>query len=108
VDRRLGHKRRFNKTEIREMLHSRGLALEKVSEFNKAGTPVWWAYSKRSGTRRIPKPLLKMFDKTVWAWRRLDSLIPWMGLSLIAVARKEAAAVELLKTSSTAGVEALH
>jgi glycosyltransferase involved in cell wall biosynthesis/precorrin-6B methylase 2 len=65
VDRRLGHKRRFNKTEIREMLHSRGLALEKVSDFNKAGTPVWWAYSKRSGTRRIPKPLLKMFDKTV-------------------------------------------
>jgi hypothetical protein len=31
-----------------------------------------------------------------------------MGLSLIAVARKEAAAVELLETSSTAEVEALY
>jgi hypothetical protein len=32
-----------------------------------------------------------MFDKTVSVWRRLDSLIPWMGLSLIVVARKETA-----------------
>ena len=38
--------------------------------------------------------MLKIFDKTVWFWRRLDRLIPWPGLSLIVVGRKgrEAAA----------------
>jgi len=37
---------------------------------------------------------LKLFDKTVWFWSRLDKLIPWPGLSLIAVARKKAAGSE--------------
>jgi hypothetical protein len=32
--------------------------------------------------------VLKIFDKTVWLWRRLDWMMPWPGLSLIAVARK--------------------
>ena len=35
---------------------------------------------------------LKLFDKTVWFWRRVDGLIPWRGLSLIVVARKNGAA----------------
>jgi SAM-dependent methyltransferase len=39
ADRRLGHTQRFSKAEIREMLHSQGLAVEKISDFNKAGTP---------------------------------------------------------------------
>jgi SAM-dependent methyltransferase len=98
ADRRLGHKQRFSKAEIREMLHSQGLAVEKISDFNKAGTPPWWAYSKRRGARRISKPVLKIFDKTVWAWRRLDSFMPWTGLSLIVVARKGAAAGDRLIT----------
>jgi len=31
--------------------------------------------------------VLKIFDKTVWLWSRIDGLFPWPGLSLIAVAR---------------------
>jgi glycosyltransferase involved in cell wall biosynthesis/precorrin-6B methylase 2 len=94
VDRRLGHKRRFSKTEIRRLLDLKGLTVEQIYDFNKAGTPPWWAYSKRSGSRSIRKPLLKLFDKTVWIWRRLDFLMPWTGLSLMVVARKGAALVE--------------
>jgi hypothetical protein len=33
--------------------------------------------------------LLKLWDKTVWFWRRVDILLPWNGLSLIAVARRK-------------------
>jgi hypothetical protein len=40
------------------------------------------------GSRNINKLVLKVFDKTVWIWRRLDWLMPWPGLSLIIVARK--------------------
>jgi hypothetical protein len=32
---------------------------------------------------------LKIFDKTVWIWRRIDRLLPWRGLSLIVVASKD-------------------
>jgi len=45
-------------------------------------------YSRILGAQRISKLVLKVFDKTVWVWSRLDAFMPWPGLSLIAVARK--------------------
>ena len=90
LDRSLGHRRRFAEAEARRLLEHQGFAVETVSSFNKAGTPPWWAYSKLFGSKKINKPVLKIFDKTVWLWRRFDRLIPWPGLSLIIVARKRA------------------
>ena len=69
---------------------------ERTYSFNKAGAPPWWAYSTLFGSRHINKPILKIFDKTVWFWRRVDGLIPWPGLSLIVVARKTGAGVAQL------------
>ncbi len=88
LDRRLGHKRRFDAAGARQLLESHGLSIENISTFNKAGTPPWWAYSKLFGSRNINKPVLKIFDETVWFWSRIDGLLPWPGLSLIVVARK--------------------
>ena len=70
------------------MLESEGFTVETVYNFNKAGTPPWLAYSRLFGSKHINKPVLKIFDKTVWIWGRLDVLMPWPGLSLIMVARK--------------------
>ncbi|MBZ5726906.1 MAG: glycosyltransferase [Acidobacteriia bacterium] len=92
LDRSLGHKRRYSAADARELLESQGFAVEKMSGINKAGSPPWWAYSRLLGSRNINKPVLKIFDKTVWIWRRLDRLMPWPGLSLIAVARKRGGA----------------
>ncbi len=91
LDQSLGHKRRFAAREAREMLETEGFAVETVYNFNKAGAPPWLAYSRLFGSTSINKPVLKVFDKTVWLWRRLDPLIPWPGLSLILVARKRMA-----------------
>ena len=91
LDQGLGHKRRYNKTAARRLLESQGFAVEAATDFNKAGSPPWWAYGKLFGSRRINKPVLKIFDKTVWVWRRLDPLIPWPGLSLLVAARKRSA-----------------
>ena len=88
LDRRLGHKARYSKADARTLLESQGLEIETVYDFNKAGAPPWWAYSKVLGAKNINKPVLKVFDKTVWLWSRIDWLMPWHGLSLIVVARK--------------------
>ena len=88
LDRSLGHKRRYTPEGVRQLLESSGFAVEKISSMNKAGAPPWWAYGKLLGSRKINKLVLKIFDKTVWIWRRLDPLLPWPGLSLIAIARK--------------------
>jgi glycosyltransferase involved in cell wall biosynthesis len=92
LDESLGHKRRYSSREARELVESEGFTLETLYNFNKAGTPPWLAYSRLFGSKSINKPVLKIFDKTVWAWRRLDVLMPWPGLSLIIVARKRASA----------------
>ena len=91
LDQSLGHKRRYSVADACRLMESQGFVVDKLFGFNKAGTPPWFAYSKLLGSRTINKPVLKIFDKTVWVWRRLDGLMPWPALSLIVVARKPAA-----------------
>jgi SAM-dependent methyltransferase len=88
LDRGMGHKRRYSVAAARELLTDQGFTVERAWGFNKAGAPSWWIYSRLAGRRRISKPVLKIFDKTVWIWRRIDRFLPWRGLSLIVVARK--------------------
>jgi len=88
LDRTLGHKRRFGAQEARELLEERGFAVEEIYSFNKAGAAPWRIYSRALGSKGINKAVLKIFDKTVWIWRRLDGIMPWQGLTLIMVGRK--------------------
>lgn len=89
LDRGMGHKRRYSVAGARQLLEAQGFTVERAWQFNKAGAPSWWIYSRLAGVRRINKPVLKIFDKTVWIWRRIDRFLPWLGLSLIVVARKK-------------------
>ncbi|HWQ57263.1 MAG TPA: glycosyltransferase [Bryobacteraceae bacterium] len=88
VDRGMGQKRRFRRSEVAKLLAVHGLEIETAYEFNKAGAPSWWLFGKVLRRARINKLTLKLFDKTVWLWRLIDGLLPWRGLSLIVVARK--------------------
>jgi SAM-dependent methyltransferase len=102
VDRHLGYRRRYRAAELKRLVESHGFTIEKTEGFNKAGLLPWWVYGKLLGSGSINKLVLKLFDKTVWLWRRLDWLMPWGGLSLIVVARKSCNAV----TDSRERVEA--
>jgi SAM-dependent methyltransferase len=88
LDVALGHKRRFSESELRDMIEKTGLSVDRVYQLNKVGAVSWWIFGKMLGRKRINKFSLKLFDKTVWIWRRIDGLLPWKGLSVIAVATK--------------------
>jgi glycosyltransferase involved in cell wall biosynthesis len=92
LDRSLGHKRRYSRASIRQLVEGEGFTVERLLHFNKAGVPPWWAYSRILGSHHINKPVLKIFDKTVWLWSRVDRFVPWPGLSLVLMARKGATA----------------
>jgi len=92
LDQSLGHKRRYSAKDARRLLESENFTVETIYNFNKAGTLPWLAYSRLFGSKNINKPVLKVFDKSVWLLRRLDQLMPWPGLSLIIVARKRSGA----------------
>ncbi|HXA49073.1 MAG TPA: methyltransferase domain-containing protein, partial [Candidatus Acidoferrum sp.] len=90
LDKSLGHHRRFDKSSLAQLLHAHGYAVERMESFNKGALLPWWAYSRVFGAGSISKLVLKIFDKSVWLLRRLDAVIPWPGISLMAVARKPA------------------
>jgi len=88
LDQSMGHKRRFEREQLVQLLTSAGFHVQRAYSLNKIGTPPWWIYSKLLGRVNINKVTLKLFDKTVWLWRRIDPVLPWPGLSLVLVARK--------------------
>jgi glycosyltransferase involved in cell wall biosynthesis len=87
IDETLGHKRRFQASSLCRMLEEQGFTVQGLHQLNKIGTPAWWLYGRVLKRKHISKVTLKLFDKTVWLWRRVDFLFPWNGLSLIGVAR---------------------
>lgn len=88
LDETMGHKRRFEEAELRQLLESNGFEVTGMHQLNKLGTPAWAVHGRWLRHRHINKLTLKIFDKTVWLWRRLDRFLPGNGLSLIAVARR--------------------
>jgi SAM-dependent methyltransferase len=88
IDKTLGHRRRFSRVGLRELLERAGFIIEREHQLNKMSTLAWFFYGRILGRQKINKLTLKLFDKTVWIWRRIDPVLPWPGLSLIAVARK--------------------
>jgi glycosyltransferase involved in cell wall biosynthesis len=89
LDRAMGHKRRFSKTDLTVLLETAGFRVEQTRQLNKVGSVSWWMFGKLLGRKKIAKAPLKLFDKTVWVWRRIDGMMPWRGLSLIAVAQRK-------------------
>jgi len=95
LDEAIGHKQRFSADDLRQSLGAAGFEIVRLYQLNKIGALAWWVSGKIFRRKRITKLTLKLFDKSVWFWRLIDSLLPWRGLSLVAVAeRKRGAAVE--------------
>src|SRR5713101_2619035 len=88
MDRAMGPKQRFQRQEMICLLQEAGMNVESIRSFNKISAPSWWLYSCVLHAGHINKVALKVFDKTVWLWRHIDPALPWRGLSLILVARK--------------------
>ena len=70
------------------MLFRSGFDVVRFHQLNKIGAFAWWVSGKIFRRKRISKLTLKLFDKSVWFWKLIDSLLPWHGLSLIAIAKK--------------------
>ncbi len=87
LDQGLGHKRRFSSEQLRKLLDAAGFEVVHERSFNKFGAFSWWLVGKVFGRKTMQRVLLKLWDKTVWFWRRVDVLLPWKGLTLITVAR---------------------
>ena len=88
IDRKLGHVQRFRASELAAMIEKAGFRVERMYQLNKFGALAWMVYGGLLRRSRMNKVTLKLFDKSVWLWRRVDPILPWRGLSVIVQARK--------------------
>jgi SAM-dependent methyltransferase len=84
----LGHFRRYSTSQLRSRFEEAGFAVEQIVEFNRISRPGWFITGKLMKRSRISRFQLKVFDRLVWLWRRIDRWIPWKSTSLIAIAIK--------------------
>ena len=88
LDKAMGHLRRFSEVELRQTLEQSGYQVQQVEQLNKIGALAWWLYGHVLGREKMNRVSLKLFDKTVWFWRRIDRFLPGPGLTLVAVAKR--------------------
>ena len=85
LDEVLGHFRRYSKTELENKMKSAGYRVERILEFNRITYPGWYVSGKLLKRRHFSRFQLGIFDRLVWMWRRIDSIIPWPPTSIIGV-----------------------
>lgn len=91
LDKELGHHRRYEKEELVNKIENAGFTIEKIYFFNIVGLISWYVRDKVNRNNVHLKPHhIAIFDSIVPFLRKIESLISIpMGISLIAVAKKE-------------------
>jgi SAM-dependent methyltransferase len=88
LDNVLGHRCRYRREDLVRELSASGFVLERCEDFNRSSMPGWWWNGTVLRRRALSRVQLKLFDVLVPLVRRLDPLLPWSGLGLVAVARR--------------------
>ncbi len=88
LDRHQGYLRRYSRAGLKSKLEEAGFQVEAQFSFNRVCMPAWALHSRFFRSRRLHRIQLKLFDSTIWIWRRLDRALPWPGLSCVAVGKK--------------------
>jgi glycosyltransferase involved in cell wall biosynthesis/phospholipid N-methyltransferase len=88
LDEVLGHVRRYSEGELRAKMEAAGLSVERMVDFNRITRPGWWLTGRVFQGRQTSRTALRILDRLVWVWRRIDRALPWRAVSVIGIARK--------------------
>ena len=88
LDKALGRRNRYTRAKLEESLRDAGFEIEEILDFNRFSVPGWWLNGKLLRRNKISRLQLKAADLGMPILSRIDSLYPWMGLSLIGIAKK--------------------
>jgi glycosyltransferase involved in cell wall biosynthesis/phospholipid N-methyltransferase len=88
MDEVLGHHRRYSHMSLTRRLEEGGFRVERILDFNRVSRPGWYVNGKVLQRTSISRLQLRLFDASVWLWRRVDRFLPWKPTSIIAVARR--------------------
>jgi glycosyltransferase involved in cell wall biosynthesis len=89
IDTAVGHYRRYTPETLAAVLAATGYELEKMLRFNRISMPAWRFTGQVRKTANLSRTALRIFDRFVWLWRKIDSSLPWEPTSIIAIARRK-------------------
>jgi glycosyltransferase involved in cell wall biosynthesis len=89
LDEILGHERRYTADELRARMEEAGFRVETVLNFNHISRPGWYVSGKLLRRSRISRLQLKIFDRLMWLWPRIDNWLPWGPTSIIGIGVRE-------------------
>jgi SAM-dependent methyltransferase len=85
-----GHYRRYSKKELSYKLKKAGFIVEKIKYINFFGIFGWYINGKILNRKILPENQMGIFDKIVPFLFKFEKLVgPFIGLSLIAICKKE-------------------
>jgi 2-polyprenyl-3-methyl-5-hydroxy-6-metoxy-1,4-benzoquinol methylase len=90
LDKAIGHFRRYTPDGLAKLLAENGYEVEKILRFNRVSMPGWRFEGQVRKSTTLSPFGLRVFDKFVWLWRKIDSSLPWQPASIIAIARRPA------------------
>jgi glycosyltransferase involved in cell wall biosynthesis len=89
LDEALGHCRRYTPEQLISVGQQAGFRLEKLLKFNRAGSPAWWLNGKILRRTTFDMMQIRLLNVLTPIFRRVDSLLPFPALSIIAIFRKD-------------------
>lgn len=88
IDVALGHFRRYSEAELKKKMEATGFVVEQVVRFNRVSRPAWFVSGKILKRTSLDLNQMRLYDRFVWLWRRIDRFLPWRPTSIIGVARR--------------------
>jgi hypothetical protein len=88
LDVALGHFRRYSHEELKGKMEQVGFRVERILDFNRISRPPWYVSGRILKRTTLGSGQMKVFDRFVWLWRKIDSSLPWPPTSIIAIAVK--------------------
>lgn len=89
LDEALEHHLRYTTSGFEQVLKEAGFRIDQMFDFNRFSAPGWWVNGKIMRRRKFSRVQLKLIDIAMPIIKRLDRLLPWSGVSLVAIAVKE-------------------
>lgn len=89
LDEALEHHLRYTPSAFEAALKDAGFRIEQMFDFNRFSAPGWWLNGKVLRRRKFSRVQLKMIDILMPIIKRVDRLLPWSGVSLVAIAVKD-------------------
>jgi 2-polyprenyl-3-methyl-5-hydroxy-6-metoxy-1,4-benzoquinol methylase len=88
LDRAFGHYRRYTKKSISRVIQQAGFKLQKMEYVNVVGMAGWFVYGRIMKSRNLPQQLCSRFHLVLPFLKLEKPIASFMGLSVIAIARK--------------------